>query len=638
MTHTTLDGDDDVFEAQRERVEKPMRRLFREYGGRFWVPLTVGLLASLVANTIGLLPPYILGRALDTIFRPDGGPFTLPLVPSEWIPTGTTGEFSFAVTIVAGSFLLAAIFTWAKGWGLNVFAQRVQHAVRRDTYDAMQHLELDFFADKQTGELMSILNNDVNRLEQFLNGGLNIATQLVLTVGGVAIILFFINWQLALVTMTTVPIIGYFTHRFVQIIQPLYSEVRSTVGQLNSRLENNLGGIEVIKASNTEAYEADRVEDTSREYYDTNMQAIRTRIKFFPGLQLTAGIGFVITFIIGGIWVASGPPLFFSGELTIGEFVIFVMLGQRFIWPMAQFGQLINLYQRAEASAERVFGLMSEPARLEIQEDAPELVVTGGTVDYDSVTFGYDADETVLYDVDFRIDGGEMLALVGPTGAGKSTVLKLLLRLYDVNDGAVRIDGHDVRDVSLESLRDAVGYVSQETFLFYGTVAENITYGSFDADREEVIEAAKMAEAHDFITDLEDGYDTEVGERGVKLSGGQRQRIGIARVLLQDPQILILDEATSDVDTETEVRIQRSIERLVKDRTVLAIAHRLSTIKDADTIVVMEDGHIVERGSHDELIATDGLYAHLWGVQAGEIEDLPEDFLTDREPIEPEPR
>jgi ATP-binding cassette subfamily B protein len=395
---------------------------------------------------------------------------------------------------------------------------------------------------------------------------------------------------------------------------------------VNSRLENNLGGIQIIKTSNTEDYESDRVEGVSRDYFDANWDAIGTRIKFFPGLRILAGVGFVTTFLVGGLWVLGRPFGPFSGSLSPGEFVTFILLGQRFIWPMAQFGQIINMYQRAHASAERIFGLMDEPARIAEDPDAEGLVVSDGRVVYDDVTFGYD-EETVVRDVSFAVEGGETLALVGPTGAGKSTVLKLLLRMYDVDEGAITVDGQDLRAVTIPSLRAQVGYVSQDTFLFYGTVAENIAYGTFDADHDGIVEAAKAAEAHEFITNLPDGYDTEVGERGVKLSGGQRQRISIARAILKDPEILVLDEATSDVDTETEMLIQRSLDRLTEDRTTFAIAHRLSTIKDADEIVVLEDGRVVERGAHDDLITSDGLYAHLWGVQAGEIDELPDEFV-----------
>ncbi|MFC4356663.1 ABC transporter ATP-binding protein [Halobium salinum] len=628
MSHHTPDDDDDTFEDQRARVDQPMRRLFDEYGRENWLPLTVGLLASVGAHVLALVPPFVLGAAVDAFFTGPPQPFSLPLVPDWLVPASPVGQFWFSAAVIAVTFAGSAIFTWVKGWGLNEFAQSIQHQVRVDTYGAMQRLDLGFFADKQTGELMSILNNDVNRLEQFLNGGLFVASMIATTVVGVVGFLFYLNPQLAVVTMVTVPVVGVFTHKFVQRIQPMYAEVRSTVGRLNSRLENNLGGIEVIKASNAEGYEFDRVEDSSGEYYDTNWKAIKTRITFFPGLRLTAGIGFVLTYALGGLWVFSGPPLFFSGDLSAGEFVAFVFLSQRFIWPLAQFGELVNMYQQAVASSERIFGLMDEPGNLAQDEDAPDLVVDEGRVEYDGVRFTYEGDaaeveDPVVDDVSFDLPGGDTLALVGPTGAGKSTLLKLLLRFYDVDDGSIRVDGQDIAEVNLGSLRRHVGYVSQETFLFAGTVAENLRYGSFDATEDEVVRAAKAAQAHEFITDLDDGYDTEVGERGVKLSGGQRQRVGIARILLQDPELLILDEATSDVDTETEMRIQESLDRLTENRTTLAIAHRLSTVKDADTILVVEDGRVVERGSHDELLAEDGLYADLWGVQAGELETIP---------------
>jgi ATP-binding cassette subfamily B protein len=623
--------EDDPFEEQRERAENPMRRLFTEYGSENKPAFVVGLLSSVVARLLDLMPPVLLALAVDSIFY-DERAFSIWLVPDAWLPTTKSGQLVLSAALISLAFFGGAAFHYTRNWGWNSFAQHIQHAVRTDTYDKMQRLNMDFFADKQTGEMMSVLSNDVNRLERFLNDGMNSAFRLGVMVVGIAAILLVWNWQLAIITLTVVPIIGYVTHRFIQTIQPKYAEVRSSVGQVNSRLENNLGGIQVIKTSNTEDFESDRVDDVSQDYFDANWDAIGTRIKFFPALRVMAGVGFVLTFVVGGIWVLTyqateSAPWFFSGELTPGQFVGFILFTQRFIWPMAQFGQIINMYQRAYASSARIFGLMDEPSRIAEDPDADDLVVTDGHVEYDGVTFGYDDSETIVEDVSFEVDGGETLALVGPTGAGKSTVLKLLLRMYDVDEGAIAIDGQDLRDVTIPSLRRQVGYVSQDTFLFYGTVAENITYGTFDADREKVVEAAKAAEAHDFITNLPDGYDTEVGERGVKLSGGQRQRISIARAILKDPEILVLDEATSDVDTETEMLIQRSLDRLTEDRTTFAIAHRLSTIKDADQIVVLEDGRIVERGSHEDLIGEDGLYAHLWGVQAGEIDELPEEFV-----------
>jgi ATP-binding cassette, subfamily B, bacterial len=634
----SFSSEDDPFESQREGIDNAMARLFSVYGRENKFAFLIGTVASLFARVLNLLPPLLLGIGIDSVFGE--GAFSLyPIpVPQAWLPTTQTGQFWLLVGLISLSFFGGAIFHYGRNWGWNSFSQNIQHAIRTDTYDKMQRLNMDFFADKQTGEMMSILSNDVNRLEQFLNGGLNSVFRLLAMVVGIAAIMLVINWQLALIALIPVPLVAIFTYYFIKRIQPKYAEVRSSVGQVNSRLENNLGGIQVIKSTSTEDYESDRVDDVSQAYYDANWGAIRIRIRFFPVLQVISGIGFVLTFLIGGYWVLTGiapGPLTNSSNggqaLQVGTFTTFILYTQRFIWPMAQFGEIINMYQRARASAERIFGLMNEPGRLAQDTNARDLAVTEGRVEYDDVTFGYDSERgeggPTVADVSFDVKGGETIALVGPTGAGKSTVLKLLLRMYDINEGEIRIDGTDISEVTLSSLRRSIGYVSQESYLFYGTIEENIAYGTFEASDEEIREAAKAAEAHEFITNLPDGYDTMAGERGVKLSGGQRQRITIARAILSDPEIMVLDEATSDVDTETEMLIQRSLDSLTADRTTFSIAHRLSTIKDADQIVVLEDGQVREHGTHDDLIDENGLYASLWAVQAGEIDELPQEFI-----------
>ncbi|WP_231185062.1 ABC transporter ATP-binding protein [Haladaptatus sp. DYF46] len=602
-----------------------MWRLFAEYGRGYFPQFVAGFVGTVLGRLSGLLPPVILGIAIDAIFLNEQA-FYLPLIPSMWLPTTPDGQLWLSIGVVLASFLVGAAFSWLEGWGWNAFAQGVQHKLRVDTYDRMQLLDMNFFDGKQTGELMSILNNDVNQLETFLNDGLSSALRIGVMIVGIGWILFTLNPALALVALLPVPFLAAFTYLFVRTIQPKYAAMRASVGALNSRLENNLGGIRVIKSETAEPYESGRIEEASGDYYDANWDAITTRITFFPGLSLLTGIGYAVTFAVGGFWLLSGAPGPFTGALEPGVFVTFVILSQQFIWPMAQFGQIINIYQRAEASSDRVYSLMNERGTLGESADAPDLDVTEGEVVYDDVSFGY-GEETVVSDIDLHAERGDTLALVGPTGAGKSTVLKLLLRMYDVGEGTIRIDGTDIRDVNLRSLRRAVGYVSQEPFLFYGSVKENIAYGTFDASDEEIEEAAKAAEAHEFIVNLPDGYDTMVGERGVKLSGGQRQRLSIARTVLKDPAILVLDEATSHVDTETEALIQRSLASLVAEKTTFAIAHRLSTVKDAEEIVVLDDGEIVERGTHDDLLALDGLYANLWHVQAGEIEALPREFI-----------
>ncbi|WP_089697648.1 ABC transporter ATP-binding protein [Halogranum gelatinilyticum] len=604
-----------------------MVRIFDDYGRPDLHWFGVGLLASLLSRLVSLVPPLVLGIAIDSVFTPGGPAYSLPLVPASWVPSATTDLVVLSAGLVLAAFALGVVFSWVQGVGLSLFSNRVQHAVRTDTYALMQRLDMAFFDDKQTGQVMSVLNNDVRNLRTFLDNTLSGAIQLVVTVVGIAGILFYLNWQLALVTLVAVPLLTVFTLRFMTTIRPLYRALRSSVGALNTRLENNLSGIEVIKTSNTETYEEARVTEASRDYYDRTWAVVKLEYLYQPSMELLAGVAFAATFVIGGLWLVSGPPLFFTGELYVGEFVTFLFMTQRFIDPLAGAGRIVNAYENARASGERIFGLSALPVTVADAEDAVVLDDVRGTVEYDSVDFSYANGVPVLHDVSFAVEPGQTVALVGPTGAGKSTAAKLLLRLYDVSDGSVTLDGVDVRHLALDSLRSAVGYVSQDVYLFDGTVRENLVYGAFDATEAEMVAAAEAAEAHEFVENLPDGYDTRIGERGVKLSGGQRQRISLARAMLQDPAVLVLDEATSAVDTETELYIQRALARLTEGRTTVVIAHRLSTVRHADQILVLDGGRVVERGTHDELLALDGLYATLWNVQAGALDEADADIL-----------
>ena len=626
--------DSNAFDHLRDEDGNAIWRLFKEYGREEWMKFGIGGGASVLQMAMELIPSFVLAVAIDAFFIGDRS-FGLPFVPASWIPSDVGGQFVLATGIVAASYLLNELLGWVNNYMWNSFSQHFQHNVRIDTYDAMQRREATFFDNKQTGEIMSILNNDVNQLEGFLTNDLNSIITIVVRVGGMGLVMLLVNWQLALIPVAAMPLLGYLSHKFRIMVRPKYRRVRSAVGQLNSRLENNLGGIETVKAYTTESFETGRVSDASQSYLDAQWDAIITRITFFPTISLTTAASYVLVFFVGGWWVIGGQPPHpaLSGEMTAGTLVLFLSYTRRFTWPMRRVGRIFNNYQYAEAAGERITGLLDLEPRVADSPTAKPLARVSGRVEFDDVSFSYEDDEgelhRVLEDVSFVAEPGEYVGLVGPTGAGKSTMMKLLLRFYDVDEGEIRIDGHDVRDVTLQSLRESIGYISQEPYLFYGTVEENIAYGITDADEADVARAADIAGAHEFVENLPDGYDTMVGERGVKLSGGQRQRIALARAILRDPEILVLDEATSHVDNETEALIQSSLDRLIENRTTFAIAHRLSTVRGADTILVLDDGEVVQRGTHAELLADDGLYANLWSVQVGELDALPVEFIEE---------
>ena len=615
------------FEDVRENVDgHPMRNLLG-YTRPYWPRLSVGVLGAVLTRVMRLIPALVVAAAIDRVILGSGGSGLL--TDAGLLPSGTiTGEaarialLEQLVLIAVVAYLLRSAARFASRYLLQSAAQKIQRDLRNDTYDHIQHLSMDFFVDHQTGGMLSILNSDINRLESFLNTEFRQVIRVVATVGGIGVILYLTSPKLAAIALAPVPVIGAASAWFLTWIEPRYKSIRETVARLNTRLENNLGGAAVVKAFNRYAFERDRVAEQSQAYHDEQVAALRIRRAFFAGLRLLTGVVFVLVLYVGGLDIILGTP----GALEAGTFTLFFLYLRRLYSPMRRIGRSANKYQQAKSSAERVFGILGQEPTITSPPDPHRPESVAGDVTFDDVTFSYGDREPVLTDVSLDVPAGATVGLAGATGAGKSTLLKLIPRFHDVNGGAVRIDGVDVREYDLGALRESVAIVEQNPYLFSGTVAENIAYGDREAlaaerrggdgERQRVVEAAKAAEAHAFVTDLPDGYDTLVGERGVKLSGGQRQRLAIARALLNDPAIIVFDEATSDVDTETEERIQASIDRLVEDRTAFVIAHRLSTIQSADRIVVMDDGEIVERGTHGELLGQRGEYADLWAAQA----------------------
>ncbi len=489
-------------------------------------------------------------------------------------------------------------------------AQSVEHDARLDAYRHVQHLEVAWFEDNSTGGLLSVLNDDVNQLERFLDVGAATILRTFWNVVLVGLMFAVSSWQLTLLAFAPIPVIVGGSIWYQQRLEPYYARVRERVADLSTTLSANLGGIMTIKAFSAEDREAERVEGVSEAYRQANVEAIRYSSAFIPLIRIAILAGFTATLLLGGRMVI-------DGRLDVGIYSVLVFMTQRLLWPLTDLGQTLDLYQRAMASTRRILDLLEvRPAMVPGTSGLAQPV--RGEVRLVGVRFGYAEGPDVIDGLDLHVPAGETHAIVGATGAGKSTLLRLVLRFHDAREGQVLVDGVDVRQLRYADLRGAIGYVSQDVFLFQGTVAENIAYARPDASLDEIEGAARLAEAHDFIVGLPKGYDTLVGERGQKLSGGQRQRLSIARAILRDPAILVLDEATSSVDNETEAAIQRSLAKVGAERTMVIIAHRLSTVRDADRIWVLEGGRISDAGTHDELVTRDGLYAALWRVQTGE--------------------
>ena len=583
-------------------TDSPLRRLWR-YAAGYRSHIVLAVTWTVLNKALDIAPPFLIGLAIDVVVR-QGDSFLADL--------GIEDPKAQLVVLAAISFvvwLLESITEYLLSVSWRNLAQNIQHDLRLDTYAHLQELELGYFEERRTGDLIAILNDDINQLERFLDVGASEIIKVLTTVVLIGGAFFIIAPSVAFFAFLPIPLILWGSFRFQRRIEPRYAAVRDRAGSISAQLANSLGGIATIKSFTAEDREVARIAEESEAYREANRDAIRLTSAFSPLIRVVILIGFIGTLVWGGFLVL-------DGDLEVGLYSVMVFLTQRLLWPLTTLGQTFDLYQRAMASARRVFFVLDAAPTMENGDRSP-LPIQGALALRD-VGFSYVDGHPVLDGVTIEFPAGQTTALVGATGSGKTTLAKLLLRFYDPDLGAVTLDGVDVRELDRTQLRRGVALVAQDVFLFHGTVRDNIAYGRPEASDADVEAAARIAEAHDFIVELPDGYDTIVGERGQKLSGGQRQRLSIARALLTDAPVLILDEATSAVDNETEAAIQRSLASVASDHTLVVIAHRLSTIRHADRIYVLDSGRVIESGTHDELVDHPGIYRSLWSVQTGE--------------------
>ena len=560
-------------------------------------------ICSILNKVWDLAPPVLIGMAIDVVAAQEDSflaQFGYPDVYEQlYILTG--------ITVVI--WVLESIFQYFYAVLWRNLAQTAQHELRMSAYTHIQDLEMEWYSEQSTGSLMAIMNDDVNQLERFLDQGATDLLHVATTIIVVGAIMISVAPEVALLAILPVPIIVGGSFIYQRRIAVRYTKVRAKVADLSALLNNNLHGITTIKSFTAEEREVERVGDVSMSYREANRDAIRLSASFVPIIRMAILFAFTANMLVGG-WYA------LDGRISLGAYSVIVFITQRLLWPLTRLGETFDLYQRAMASVTRVLDLLD--TKIGIVEGETRLESVRGEIGFSGVGFSYPEREIVLEGIDFAIPAGKTVGLVGSTGSGKTTLVRLLLRFHDPDSGAVTLDGHDIRELTLQSLRGSVALVSQTTTLFPGSVRDNVRYGDPDADEAAVIEAARVAEALGFIEELPYGWETDIGEGGHRLSGGQRQRIAIARAVLKDAPVLVLDEATSNVDNETEAALKRSIETISEGRTTLIIAHRLSTVRNADTIAVIGDGRISETGTHEELLESSGLYSRLWAVQTGE--------------------
>ena len=569
-------------------------RLFG-YMSRHWLRMTAVIMGIVLATALNLIGPWIMKVVID-------GP----------IRTGDLSSLGQLSMAIVGIALLGFVIQYFQRFSSELVSQRVSFDIRADLYKSLMEQSFSFYDRTRTGQLMTMATSDIGQLQVFLSFGLRMAITTALTFVSVFAIVTLMDWRLAALSLGVLPFISLTTYRFSTKVGPLWEGIREQYGNMASVLHENISGVRVVKAFTGEVQEEGKFALENQSYFQSLMAEARLRALHWPLTDFIACIG-----MIAIVWYGGNEVI--AGRLSLGSMAAFSAYLMQLLWPLRFIGSIVTFYTTATAAAARVFGVID--ARPEVQDapDAKPLDVIEGDVRFENVSFGYDDDERVLSNINLDVRAGESVAILGPTGSGKSSIIGLLPRFYDVKDGRITVDGQDVREITKESLRRQMAVVHQEPFIFSTTLKANIAFGTKDVPMERIVAAAKAAQIHDFIAQLPKGYETEVGERGVTLSGGQKQRVAIARAILADPKILIFDDSTSSVDTDTEYEIQLALESLRAGRTTLIITQRLSSVKNVDKIVFLDQGEVAEEGTHEELMAKRGLYYQLYQTQVGGI-------------------
>ena len=580
---------------------------FIKYAKPWKNKIYVATFYSIINKLFDIAPEILIGIAVDLVVQGQNS-----LIAKLGFPD-TQSQITFLAICTFLIWAFESLFQYLYSISWRNIAQNIEHSVRLNAYSHVQLLDLSWFENQKTGDITAKLNDDVNQLERFLDNGLNEIIQIIVSSIAIGCVFFYISPLIASISIIPIPLILIVAFFFQKNLAPKYIAVRDAVGKMNNTIFNNLLGISTIKSFVTESLESKRVESLSLNYQIKNRKAIMLSSAFIPIVRMGVLSGFLATMIIGSIKTL-------NGEIAVGSFSVLVFLTQRFLWPFTRLGETVDLFERSMASNKRILDLIDTPYEIKNSKNAINLDNYKQDIIFKNVSFSYNKDTTLFNNLNLKIKQGDFLGIVGQTGAGKTTIIKLLLRFYNIKTGEIYLGNQNIADIKINNLRKNIGYVSQDIFLFDGTIKENICYPELESNESDLKIACQKSQSKEFIDKLPDKYETRIGERGQKLSAGQKQRIAIARAIYKNPPIIIFDEATSAVDNETEQLIQKALNDISKDRTTIVIAHRLSTIRNADNVIVVGNGNIIESGNHNELIQVKGVYEHLWNIQTGKID------------------